>query len=89
MDHQLEFVYIKRYKMNVDVKTWLAEWFKENTDLEEGEIGVHDNYFEKGVQAFIEFVRSDVFLKHIKSMVGYDCRSTGKVMYSTGEIDEQ
>ena len=42
--------------MNVDVKTWLAEWFKENTDLEEGEIGVHDNYFEKGWIDSFQFI---------------------------------
>ena len=31
-----------------DVKTWIVEWFKENTELKDDEIGVHDNYFEKG-----------------------------------------
>jgi excisionase family DNA binding protein len=59
--------------------------FEERFDM----VILKENFFEKGVQAFIEFVRSDVFLKHMQSMVGYDCRSTGKVMYSTGKMDEQ
>ena len=34
----------------MDVKTWLIEWFKTNTDLSEGDIGnnLNANYFEKG-----------------------------------------
>ena len=34
--------------MSDDVKTWIIEWFKENTELKEGEMGVEDDYFEKG-----------------------------------------
>lgn len=34
--------------MSDDIKNWIAEWFKENTDLKEGEIGEKENYFEKG-----------------------------------------
>jgi putative molybdopterin biosynthesis protein len=59
--------------------------FEERFDM----VTLKDNFFEKGVQAFIEFVRSEEFLKHIKSMAGYDCRSTGKVMYSAGDMDKQ
>ena len=55
--------------------------FEERFDM----VILKDNFFEKGVQAFIEFVRSDLFSKHMESMVGYDCRSTGKVMYPSGE----
>ena len=34
----------------MDVKTWLIEWFKTNTDLSPEDIGddVNINYFEKG-----------------------------------------
>ncbi|MCK5568097.1 MAG: helix-turn-helix transcriptional regulator, partial [Spirochaetes bacterium] len=40
-----------------------------------------ETFFEKGVQAFVELVRSGVFLSHLKSMKGYDSSYTGNIMY--------
>ncbi len=36
--------------MNVNIKTWIIDWFEENTGLKKDEIKskLHDNYFEKG-----------------------------------------
>ncbi len=48
-----------------------------------------DTFFEEGVQAFVEFIRSGIFFKHLNSMRGYDCRSTGKVMYPASELSDQ
>ena len=39
-----------------DVKTWIVEWFKENTELKDDEIGVNDNYFEKGWIDSFQFI---------------------------------
>ena len=44
-----------------------------------------ETFFEKGAQTFIEFIRSEAFLNHLNSMRGYDCRYTGKIMYSVNE----
>jgi len=41
-----------------------------------------ETYFEQSIQVFVEFIRSDAFLKHLKSMKGYDNRATGRVVYS-------
>lgn len=42
--------------MSDDVKTWIIEWFKENTELKEGEMGVKDDYFEKGWVDSFKFI---------------------------------
>jgi excisionase family DNA binding protein len=67
----------------INAGLYFHKLFEERFDI----VILKDNFFEKGVQAFIEFVRSEVFSKHMKSMVGYDCRSTGKVMYSASDMN--
>jgi excisionase family DNA binding protein len=43
------------------------------------------NFFDKNIQVFIEFIRSSAFLSLLKSMLGYDSRETGKVLYQRSE----
>ena len=40
-----------------------------------------DGYFERNVQIFIEFVRSESFSTLLQNMNGYSCRQTGRVLY--------
>ena len=42
--------------MSDDIKTWIVERFKENTDLKEDEIGEKENYFEKGWLDSFKFI---------------------------------
>jgi len=57
MDHPQEFVYLgERLKMNDSIKNWIIEWFKENTELKDEEIKIHDNYFEKGWIDSFQFI---------------------------------
>jgi putative molybdopterin biosynthesis protein len=42
-------------------------------------------FFDRHIQAFLEFVRSDRFSGLLKTMKGYSCRDTGRVMYAAGE----
>ncbi|MDD5722951.1 MAG: helix-turn-helix transcriptional regulator [Syntrophales bacterium] len=39
-------------------------------------------FFDKNIQAFVEFIRSDRFRGLLQDMKGYDCRDTGKIMYA-------
>jgi excisionase family DNA binding protein len=41
-------------------------------------------FFDKNVQAFVEFIRSEPFRNLLKVMKGYNDRETGKVMYPIG-----
>ena len=41
-------------------------------------------FFDKNVQAFVEFIRSELFRNLLKVMKGYNDRETGKVMYPIG-----
>lgn len=38
-------------------------------------------YFEQSIQVFVDFIRSEVFKRNLRSMKGYDGRDTGKIMY--------
>jgi putative molybdopterin biosynthesis protein len=40
-----------------------------------------DTFFDRHVQAFVEFVRSDLFKGLLKTLGGYSSRNTGKVVY--------
>jgi len=49
----------------VNVKTWIIEWFKKNTDLSEENIGndLNVNYFEKGWIDSLQFI---IFVSEIE-----------------------
>jgi len=40
-----------------------------------------ETFFDKNIQAFVEFIRSDSFSHLLHTMKGYDNRETGKVLY--------
>jgi len=39
-------------------------------------------FFDRNVQAFVEFLRSERFGELLKNMEGYNSRDTGKIMYA-------
>jgi len=39
-------------------------------------------FFDKNIQAFVEFIKSKRFRGLLKDMKGYDCRDTGKIVYA-------
>lgn len=39
------------------------------------------DFFDRHVQAFVEFIRSERFSDLLMSMKGYSCRDTGRIMY--------
>ena len=39
-------------------------------------------FFDKNIQAFVEFLKSESFRDLLKEMEGYDSRDTGKIMYA-------
>ncbi|MBN2323342.1 MAG: helix-turn-helix transcriptional regulator [Spirochaetes bacterium] len=51
--------------------------FEERFDM----VVLKEFFFDESIQAFVEFIRSDCFSTILKGMGGYDCRSTGRVMY--------
>jgi excisionase family DNA binding protein len=51
--------------------------FEERFDM----VTYKDTFFQENVQAFVEFIRSDTFLRLLHSVDGYDSRSAGKIMY--------
>jgi putative molybdopterin biosynthesis protein len=51
--------------------------FEERFDM----VTYKDTFFNRQIQAFVEFVRSDVFLNILKNMNGYDFRDTGRVLF--------
>lgn len=42
-----------------------------------------ETYFEKGVQAFIETLRSDEFRSRSEAIAGYEFNNSGKILYSS------
>jgi putative molybdopterin biosynthesis protein len=51
--------------------------FEERFDM----VTYKDTFFNRQIQAFVEFVRSEVFLNILKNMKGYDFRDTGRMLF--------
>lgn len=51
--------------------------FEERFDM----VTYKDTFFNRQIQAFVEFVRSDAFINILKNMKGYDSRDTGRMLY--------
>jgi putative molybdopterin biosynthesis protein len=51
--------------------------FEERFDM----IVKKEAFFDQHVQAFVEFIRSDLFKGILKTLKGYSYRETGKVVY--------
>jgi putative molybdopterin biosynthesis protein len=39
-------------------------------------------FFQKGVQAFVEMINSDLFHKQVENLGGYDFQSTGRILFA-------
>jgi excisionase family DNA binding protein len=55
--------------------------FDERFDL----VTFKELFFEENLQVFVEFIRSATFRERLERMPGYDCRSTGRVLYPKEE----
>ncbi len=51
--------------------------FEERFDM----VIVKDAFFERHIQTFVEFIRSDIFINVLQNMKGYDPRDTGKILF--------
>jgi hypothetical protein len=39
-------------------------------------------FFQKGVQAFVEMLNSDLFRRRVENLGGYDFQSAGRILYA-------